>query len=103
VALLLILHELTTNATKYGALSRTEGKLAVTWLLEDGDGGPRIRLRWAEAGGPPVAPPSRRGFGTTLIERGAPYELGGSAKLDFRESGLCCELSFPVPPAEKIE
>jgi two-component system, chemotaxis family, CheB/CheR fusion protein len=98
MALLLVFHELTTNAIKYGALSQAGGRVAVTWKLEDGDGGSWVRLRWVETGGPPVAPPTHRGFGTTLIAQGAPYELGGSAKLDFRKTGLHCELTFPVSP-----
>jgi two-component system CheB/CheR fusion protein len=98
MALLLVFHELTTNAIKHGALSQAGGRVAVTWQLEDGDGGSWVRLRWVETGGPPVASPSHRGFGTTLIEQGAPYELGGSATLDFRKTGVCCELTFPVSP-----
>jgi two-component system CheB/CheR fusion protein len=100
MALLLVFHELTTNALKYGALSQAGGRVAVTWQLEDGEGGSWVRLRWVETGGPPVTPPSHRGFGTTLIEQGAPFELGGSATLDFRNTGLCCELTFPVSPSD---
>jgi two-component system, chemotaxis family, CheB/CheR fusion protein len=98
MSLLLVFHELATNAIKYGALSQAGGKVAVTWQLEDGDGGSWVRMRWVETGGPPVAPPSHRGFGTELIAQGAPYELSGSATLDFRKTGLCCELTFPLPP-----
>jgi two-component system CheB/CheR fusion protein len=62
VTLLLVLHELTTNAIKYGALSQKDGRVAVTWRLEDGDGGSWVRMRWVETGGPPVGPPSHQGF-----------------------------------------
>ena len=98
ITLLLVIHELMTNAVKYGALSQNDGRVALRWRLEDGEGKTWVRLRWVETGGPPVGPPSHQGFGRTLIEQGAPYELGGSATLDFRKSGLYCELSFPLPP-----
>jgi two-component system CheB/CheR fusion protein len=98
VALAMILHELATNAAKYGALSVAKGKVAVTWRLEDGEGGPRVHLDWAESGGPPVAPPSRRGFGTKLIERSAAFDLAGDAKIDYRPAGVRCEISFPAAP-----
>ena len=105
VALILILHELATNAAKYGALSPGDGTLAVSWRVErDGNGengesakdDRHVRLRWRETGGPRVSPPTRRGFGTTLIESSAAYELHGSATMDFREDGLDCALSFPL-------
>ncbi len=96
VALILILHELATNAAKYGALSPGAGTLAVSWQLENDEDDRHVRLRWHETGGPRVSPPARRGFGTTLIESSAAYELHGSATLDFRETGLDCALSFPL-------
>src|SRR5690606_30587691 len=85
VALNMILHELATNAAKYGALSTPDGRLKVTWRIHDGDGRPQVRLRWIEADGPRVKPPSRRGFGTNLIEHSTAYELRGEAILEFRE------------------
>src|SRR4029453_8619367 len=60
----LIFHELTTNAAKYGALSRPKGRIAIAWETADA----RLNIDWAEIGGPPVAPPTRRGFGTKLLE-----------------------------------
>jgi two-component sensor histidine kinase len=104
VALVMILHELATNAAKYGALSTPGGALKITWRVDDGDDRPQVRLRWIESGGPPVAAPSRRGFGTDLIERGTVHELRGKATLDYRESGMHAELTFPwqapdPPPA----
>jgi len=95
VALTMILHELATNAAKYGALSTPNGTLDVNWQREDSGRGPQIRLRWIEAGGPPVKTPSRRGFGTELIERSTTHELHGQAILDYREEGLHGELTFP--------
>jgi len=95
VALTMILHELATNAAKYGALSTPRGTLDVNWQREDSGGRPQIRLRWIEAGGPPVKTPSRRGFGSELIERSTTHELHGQATLDYREKGLHGELTFP--------
>lgn len=104
VTLVMILHELTTNAAKYGALSKAHGRLDVTWRLDGKDGSKQVRLHWIETDGPRVEQPSRAGFGTGLIERSAAYELHGGARLEFREDGLRCELSFPweeIPsPAE---
>jgi two-component system, chemotaxis family, CheB/CheR fusion protein len=95
VALTMILHELATNAAKYGALSTPHGTLDVNWQREDSGGRPQIRLRWIEAAGPPVKTPSRRGFGSELIERSTTHELHGQATLDYREEGLHGELTFP--------
>ena len=94
LSLTLMLHELATNATKYGALSEGEGMVEVRWRLERSDA--TIHLSWTERGGPPVLPPTRKGFGHTLIERSIRYELDGSARLDFPPAGLQAEISFPA-------
>jgi two-component system CheB/CheR fusion protein len=86
------IHELGTNSMKHGALSVPEGRVAVTWTA--GDGG--VAFDWIETGGPPVAPPVRKGFGTRLLERGIARELEGSAHLDYREEGFRFHLEFPV-------
>ncbi len=100
LALSMILHELATNAAKYGALSAPRGRLKVTWRRDDRADPPHVHLSWIEESGPPVKPPARRGFGTKLIERGTAHELHGKATLDFNENGLHCELSLPwVAPA----
>jgi two-component sensor histidine kinase len=91
----LVLHELATNAAKYGALSKPEGRVRVTWRL-DGDRDPRVRLAWEERDGPNVSPPEEIGFGTRLIERVFSYELGGDAKLEFRPTGLRLEGWLPL-------
>jgi two-component system CheB/CheR fusion protein len=91
----MILHELTTNATKYGFLSTPNGTLKVTWRVDDGDDKPQVHLRWIESGVPEVSPPSHRGFGTELIERGTAHELRGKASLEYRRDGLHAELTFP--------
>jgi two-component system, chemotaxis family, CheB/CheR fusion protein len=95
----MILHELATNAAKYGALSTPNGTLNVNRERKDSNGRPQIRLHWIEAGGPPVKTPSRHGFGSELIQRSTTHELHDQATLDYR--GLHGELSFPwdeLPP-----
>ena len=100
VTLAMALHELATNAAKYGALSAPDGRIHVEWQrlagLADQPG--EMILTWAERGGPKVAPPSRRGFGSDLIERGLARQLGGTASLSFDEDGLRCRISAPLPP-----
>jgi two-component sensor histidine kinase len=84
----LVLHELSTNATKYGALSNEGGHVAVDWAV-DADGG-TVDLLWREIGGPPVTPPQRRGFGSTLIERSLSTRAGNSVTIDYAPDGLVC-------------
>lgn len=95
VALMMVLHELATNAAKYGALSVPTGRLAVTWHRDGDETAERIHVRWNETGGPKVKPPSRQGFGTKFIERSTAHELGGEARLEYLEEGLRGELIFP--------
>jgi two-component system CheB/CheR fusion protein len=92
----MILHELATNATKYGALSEPGGFLEVTWQVDGGASRDSVRLTWIEVGGPSVKPPKRRGFGTQLIERSTTYELRGKAVLDYDEDGFRALLTFPL-------
>ena len=86
LALSLALHELSTNAVKYGALSGEEGKVSIKWTLTD----ETLRLDWKEMEGPPVVKPERRGFGSRLIERGLEADLAGHAELHFEPDGLRC-------------
>jgi two-component sensor histidine kinase len=90
----LVLHELATNAVKHGALSAPGGQVRVGWTVEpDGaGGGPCLRLRWAERGGPAVAPPTHRGFGTRLIAFTATHQLRGRAELSFAPEGFEAEI-----------
>ncbi len=88
----LALHELTTNAAKYGALSVLGGKLSVSWTTVDG----RIRLVWKESGGPEVVPPRRNGFGRMLLERLVGPALDGDVSIDFAPEGVSCVIEFPV-------
>jgi len=96
VNLALALHELGTNAVKYGALSVPEGRVDLGWRVH----GDRLNLVWRERGGPPVAAPARRGFGTRMIERGLATELGGPVTIDFDPAGLVCTVDAPLPAAD---
>ena len=96
VALGMGIHELATNAVKYGALSTPDGRVAVTWSFEDGV----LRLTWTESGGPPVTPPARRGFGARLLERGLSAELSGGVELTYDTTGLICQMALPLRALE---
>lgn len=90
--LALVIHELSTNAAKYGALSRPGGRLDLHWgWTEGGD----CEIFWHESGGPAVSAPTRRGFGSVLIDRSIPYDLGGQSKITFDPSGLSASLLVP--------
>jgi two-component sensor histidine kinase len=93
-----VFHELATNAVKYGALAAEDtGRIEIAWKTEATPQGDRLRLRWQESGGPRVAPPSRKGFGTRLIEGGLAQELDGAVSLNYQPSGVLCEIVMPVP------
>jgi two-component sensor histidine kinase len=92
----LVLHELGTNATKHGALSVPEGRVRISWQVEDRAEGRQVRLRWREEGGPEVPPPDRRGFGTRLLTNLAGYELDGQAELKHAVGGLEYRIAFPL-------
>jgi PAS domain S-box-containing protein len=91
----LVFHELATNAVKYGALSVGSGRVDLSWSL-DADN-VRLRLAWVESGGPPVTPPTRRGFGSRLIERGLRGEFRGSVTMDYRPAGFTCTMEARLP------
>lgn len=95
----LAFHELATNSAKFGALSSDKGRVAVSWRTASAGHGRVLRILWAESGGPEVKMPSRRGFGSALIEEALPYELGGEAALDFPRAGLRCEMAVPFKGA----
>ena len=98
--LAMVFHELATNAAKYGALSVAEGRVEIVWDFSDQG---LLNICWRESGGPPVQPPTRRGFGTTLITRALADTLGAHAEIDWRRKGLVCEIALPGlrrPPAE---
>ena len=101
LSLSMALHELATNAMKYGAGSNKAGRIAVAWTVTPGGEEERLRLTWREAGGPAVTPPQRRGFGSRLIERGLAAELGGEVRLDFAPEGLVCIVDAPLRPHDE--
>jgi PAS domain S-box-containing protein len=96
VAITLALHELFTNALKYGALSADGGRVALDWRRIEGPD-PRLRLAWTETGGPPVSPPTRRGFGSALIERALAHDCDATVTIDYPETGLTCTIDLPLP------
>jgi PAS domain S-box-containing protein len=91
LAFAMVLHELGTNAVKYGALSNADGRIDISWATGDS-----LQLRWAESGGPPVVPPSRRGFGSRLIECGLRHEIDGRVALEFAPAGVVCTIEAPL-------
>jgi len=95
VALAMGLHELATNALKYGALLAKEGEVDIRWGI-GGNDTLRFRLTWTERGGPVVAPPTHRGFGTKLVERSLAQDLGGTARIAFAPEGVTCEVEAPL-------
>jgi PAS domain S-box-containing protein len=96
LALSMTLHELATNATKYGALSNDAGTVRVNWTVAPFDGTRELELTWTEQGGPPVSPPTRKGFGTRLIQRNLAHDLGGDATIDYRPQGVVSVIRSPI-------
>ncbi|MBO0906354.1 HWE histidine kinase domain-containing protein [Jiella sonneratiae] len=91
--LALVFHEMVTNSAKYGALSDSLGHVDVEWRVDDNE---CCEIRWRESGGPAVQPPTRRGFGTTIIERSIPHDLGGEVTIDYHLAGV--RGRFLLPP-----
>ncbi len=92
----IVLHELSTNATKFGALSVETGVVTVSWSIVAESDGPRLHLKWCEQGGPPVRPPDHQGFGRVVMERIAGQALGGQSKATFAPDGVVWELNVPA-------
>ena len=101
LALAMTVHELTTNAAKYGALSNPDGRVAITWSLIDREGGSDLRIEWRESGGPPVIEPQSRGFGSRLIERGVVGHVGGSVSIAYDRTGVVCIVQAPLAKFQK--
>jgi PAS domain S-box-containing protein len=99
LALSLALHELATNAVKYGALSNATGRIALMWKIFDN----QFTLQWRESGGPPVILPQTQGFGSRLIQKGVAQDLGGTAQLDFAPAGVAFALTVPLEEMVKFE
>ena len=99
LALGMVLHELATNAAKYGALSTPNGRLDVQWATFDIERPePMLVLEWRETGGPAVSPPTKAGFGSRLIKVSVEKDLGGAVALDFAPTGLVCRIEAPLQP-----
>lgn len=90
------LHELSTNAVKYGALSVAAGRVDVSWTVRTTEAGRRLHLDWTETGGPPVRPPRRQGVGSTLLQRVLPMQSNAQVELDFDQAGLRCRIVAPM-------
>jgi len=99
IALALAFHELCTNATKYGALSTPDGRVSVSWSYRQRAADPELEIVWRERGGPAVTPPTRRGFGSRLIQRSLAAELSGRAEVDYAPDGVVCTLGVRLTQA----
>lgn len=99
LSLSLALHELATNAVKYGALSVASGHVQISWTFDAVKG---VELSWRESGGPTVTTPKRRGFGSTLIERALAMETAGSSKLIYEPSGVACVITLPASTVQRV-
>ena len=103
LALGMTVHELTTNAAKYGALSAEDGRVDIAWRVVTGESGAAcLAMEWRESGGPPVMEPSRRGYGTRLITGGITHELGGVVRLAFETGGLRCTVDVPLDAQDRF-
>lgn len=100
LSLTMALNELLTNAAKYGALSSAGGSLIFRWALRHEADRSLLEMEWLERGGPPVAPPRRRGFGTRLMERCIERDLDGEFDLAFEPEGVHCRMTIPVAAPE---
>jgi len=92
-------HELATNAAKYGALSSREGRVALSWRVEQDSGSKRLSISWLERGGPRVAATSKEGFGTSFVKRSIAYELSGTVDMSFDGDGFRAAMAFPLQEA----
>ncbi len=90
--LAMIFHELASNAAGHGALSSEAGAVEMRWAVVDGE----LRIDWQERAGPPVTPPARRGYGSSIIEQLAPYQLGGASTIEYDPDGVRCHLTIPA-------
>jgi two-component sensor histidine kinase len=98
-AVAMVLHELVTNAAKYGALSSPQGRVSVSWdRRSEGKAAASLAIAWREFGGPPIASATTSGYGTSLIRDLIPHELGGTVDLTFAPNGVHCSIEIPLPP-----
>ena len=99
LALGIAFNELATNAVKFGALSNETGTIAIRWTLEQRSDGRWLSLQWREKDGPRVAPPTERGFGSRVVEKGLAHELDGQVNLEYAPGGVVCTIDVPAPLA----
>lgn len=99
LALGIALNELATNAVKYGAFSNHGGTISIKWKIEKRSDGRWLCLHWRETGGPSVLPPTRKGFGSRVIQQGLAHELGGQVDVNYRPGGIVCTIDVPAPQA----
>jgi two-component sensor histidine kinase len=98
-AMAMVLHELVTNAAKYGALSVPGGRVSVCWSREeDASGSDSLLIHWEEVGGPSVEAPKQYGYGTSVVRDLIPYEIGGTVDLVFAADGVRCKIGVPFGP-----
>lgn len=98
ITMTLAVHELATNAIKYGALSVPTGRVEIDWQADV----KHLRLRWQERDGPAVQPPAKRGFGTAMVEKALARDFGGSAKIEFLPGGIVCLMEAPLSDSEVL-
>ena len=96
------LHELCTNAIKYGALSKSTGTVSIVWQVKQNEDQSRLHLQWIEKGGPTVKLPKRKGFGSRLVERALAMELSGEVRINFEPAGIVCTIDAPLPRLDKV-
>jgi two-component sensor histidine kinase len=96
----MVVHELTTNAAKYGALSNERGRIDVSWTMSTKDGKRHLHFVWRESGGPPVKAAGRKGFGTRLITDGLALQLDATIDLEFASEGVRCTIDVPLKEVE---
>jgi two-component sensor histidine kinase len=101
LALGMATHELITNAVKFGALSNPDGKVDISWTVQEHGSGAALVLKWVEQNGPRVTQPSRRGFGMTLIERAFAHDVEGEAEVMFLPEGVVATLIAPLPDRQE--
>jgi two-component system CheB/CheR fusion protein len=97
LSIAMALHELATNAAKYGALATEDGQVDIRWQLFGDGKDRRLSLKWSESGGPPVIPPTRKGFGSVLVQNVLAAELGGKVDVVYHPSGVVCTIDAPMP------
>lgn len=100
LSIAMALHELATNAAKYGALTTEDGQVDIIWQLVGDGKDRRLSLRWMESGGPPVIPPTRKGFGSRMVQRVLAAELGGKVGVAYETSGVVCTIDAPMPDGQ---